>query len=180
MQRCVAALAAVAMGMGVSVAHGEAYVSLGYGYHEQDDRFFGDDRFETGDLIAKLGGRINRWFAVEMRGGSTLNSNEDRLNGTSVKGEYRQKYFYGAYVKLSGPNATMATPYLIGGYTEGKEEMDVDGGGKVTDKWYDSSYGLGIDFGVSERFDVNVEYMFYRDKDNVTLKGPALSASWTF
>ncbi|MBM1142224.1 porin family protein [Alcanivorax sp. ZXX171] len=185
MKANIAALAVPLIGLGLLSSvhadeHSPAYLSLGYGHHEQDDRFFGDDRFETGELIGKLGGRVNNWFGVEMRAGTTINKNEDDLRGLpGVKGEYAIEYFYGLYAKLSWANRTAFTPYLLGGYTEGKEKLDTDIG-EEDQKFHDSSYGAGVDMDVNERVGLNVEYMFYYDKDNVTLKGPAASVYWKF
>lgn len=179
MKRILGALAIGVFGLGVSAAQADAYLSLGYGHHEQDDRFYGHDRFKTGEAIAKLGGRVTDWFTVEMRTGTTVKDKKGELRGLGVDGKYRVNYFYGAYIKLGLPNASAFTPYVIGGYTEGKEEMKTRLGNE-DQKFYDSSYGAGLDMDLTQRVGLNLEYMFYYDKDNVTLKGPSLSAVWKF
>ncbi len=182
MKKIIGALAIPLIGLGAASAHAEntAYLSAGYGHHEQNDRFFGDDRFETGDFIAKLGGRVTSWFGVELRAGTTVNSNEDELRAyPGVDGEYAIEYFYGAYAKLGWANASVFTPYVIGGYTEGKEQLDTRFGDE-DQMFYDSSYGAGVDMDLNDSLGLNLEYMFYYDKDNVTVKGPSVSAVWKF
>lgn len=184
MKRIWGALAVVGLSCVAVSAQAGAYLSLGYAQHKQDDRFFGGDTFDTGDVVVKLGGEVNRWFGVEMRAGTTANSNKDDLRGLpGVEGEYRMRYFYGAYARLNLANPTFVTPYILGGHTWSEEKLKVHapGGGSYTDTWDDNSYGAGLDFSLSRRFGLNLEYMFYRiNDDNVTIKGPSASAVWRF
>src|SRR5699024_6299431 len=88
---------------------------LNYTQLKQDDRFFGDDTFRTGELFARIGGHINRYITTEMRVGTTVS------NKTEGDEEYRFNYHVGAYVEL-GYQFRFLRPYLLLGYTYGEEE----------------------------------------------------------
>ncbi|WP_300352100.1 porin family protein [uncultured Alcanivorax sp.] len=177
MKKLCASLVLCGLGVVSANSYADGYLAVGYAQLEQNDRFFGDDRFDTGDLVAKLGADISKYFGAEMRLGTTVISNEESVAGGDL--EYRQNYFYGGYLRARWSNKTALTPYAVLGIAHAKETLDTPAG-SFNDDWNDTSYGAGVDLDITDSLAVNAEYVLYRDMDNVTIKGPAASLVWRF
>ena len=185
MKPTIIALAVPLLGLGllspaIAGEHSPAYLSLGYAQHDSEAKLFGDRDLETGDVVAKLGGQVSSWFAVETRLGATVSDDEQDLAGyPGLETEYSIDYFYGGYLKFGVPSGLPVTPYVLGGYTEGQARLENRYGDR-TDMFYDVSYGAGVDLDVSEKLGVNLEYMVYNDEGDTSLKGPSASVYWKF
>lgn len=158
----------------VSVADG--YIGLNYTKLEQDDRFFGEREFDTGEVFARLGGHVNRYFATELRLGATLN---DKSSGRE---EYRFNYHVGAYIQV-GYQFSFWRPYLLLGYTYGEEEATLDNNIRYheeTASIKDTSYGAGVDINLGDSFGINAEYVQYYDIGDVSFKGPSAGFFYNF
>jgi outer membrane immunogenic protein len=128
--------------------------------------------FSMQTISGKLGRVWNDNFSAEMRVGFGLNDDEKivSVNGTLVPIQLGLKNFYGAYVKIGEQVKSNIYPYTILGYTRVK--------GKVkalfiedTNAESDSSFGMGIDFDLTETLKLNIEYMNYLDKNTAALSG---------
>tara|TARA_B100000676_G_C17988307_1_gene793319 strand:+ start:770 stop:1285 length:516 start_codon:yes stop_codon:yes gene_type:complete len=150
----------------------DGFIGINYTQLEQNDRFFGDDRFDTGEVFARLGGHINEYVSAEMRLGTTL------ANNSEMGSEYRFNYHAGAYLAV-GYRFGFVRPYALVGFTAGEEEVEGPTG-TFTNTIEDVSYGVGADVIVGEHFGANVEYTQYYDIGNVTYKGPSIGLVYQF
>lgn len=154
----------------------DGYIGLNYTQLEQEDRFFGEGEFDTGEVFARLGGHVNRYFATELRLGSTLN---DKSEGGE---EYRFNYHVGAYVQL-GYQFDFWRPYSLLGYTYGEEEATLNNNIRYDDATAtikDTSYGAGVDINIGENLGLNAEYVQYYDIGDVSFKGPSAGVFYKF
>ena len=115
----------------------DGFIGINYTQLEQNDRFFGDDRFDTGEVFARLGGHINEYVSAEMRLGTTL------ANNSEMGSEYRFNYHAGAYLAV-GYRFGFVRPYALVGFTAGEEEVEGPTG-TFTNTIEDVSYGVGAD-----------------------------------
>lgn len=150
-----------------SVAMAGGFVGLNYTRLQQNDRFFGKDHFDTGELFGRIGGHVNKYFTTEMRVGTTIN---EKTQGDK---KYRFNYHIGAYVEL-GYQTRLVRPYLLLGYTYGQEQVTLSRSKEEKSSVNDVSYGAGVDLYLSERLGINAEYVQYYDIGNVTYKGPSV------
>lgn len=174
----VAALAAASWCAGVQAQEfpygtPQGYVGISYAVPEQNDRFFGSDRFDTGEVVFRLGGHLNEIFDGEMRVGTTVSSK------TGGGREFGHDYMASLMLR-AGYDIGAIRPYIAVGMTYGKEWLELANGRKVKDNFDDVSYAVGADISLGARLGVNVEYMQYYDIGNVTLKGPSAGLIWRF
>ena len=129
----------------------------------------GSAEWEPTNLIVRGGVHATDYFQLEGRLG--FNLNDDDVNGVSLEVDQ----LVGVYGKLSLPNEF--SPYVIFGYSD--IDLEIDG---VSDDDDDFSYGIGLDFYVSERSAVNVEYMSYYDDsdDGVDVEITAIGIGFTY
>ena len=151
----------------------QGYVGLSYAQPEQNDRFFGDDRFDTGEIFFRLGGHLNEIFDSELRLGTTVSTKTG--NGREFGHDY-----IASLLLRAGYDMGIFRPYVAVGLTYGKEWLELAGGSKAREKFDDVSYAAGVDVSLGERVGVNLEYMQYYDIGNVTLKGPSAGVIWRF
>lgn len=176
MKKVCAAVAAAAMGMcGVAQAQDfpQGYIGISYAQPEQNDRFFGDDRFDTGEVFVRLGGHLNKVFDAELRVGTTLSSKTG--NGREFGHDY-----LASLMLRAGYDVGAFHPYVAVGLTYGKEWLELANGSEANESFDDVSYAIGTDISLGERLGVNVEYMQYYDIGNVTMKGPSAGVIWRF
>lgn len=167
----VFALAAVC-GLAQAEHRYHGFVGVSYAQLEQYDRFFGGDRFDTGEVFVRVGGRLNDIFDSELRVGATIQKEDDALQEFShdyiVTGLLRAGYQWG-----------IVRPYLAAGYTVGRERLKV-GNTKFRDRFRDFSYGGGVDVSLGQRVGLNVELLNYYDIGNLRLQGPSAGVFWRF
>ncbi|AJD46529.1 hypothetical protein S7S_00525 [Isoalcanivorax pacificus W11-5] len=176
MKKVCAAVAAAAMGMwgGVQAQDfPQGYIGISYAQPEQNDRFFGDDRFDTGDVFFRLGGHLNEIFDTELRAGTTISTK------TGSGREFGHDYIVSIMLR-AGYDIGPVRPYAAVGLTYGKEWLELANGSKFRETFDDVSYAVGMDISLGKRIGVNAEYVQYYDIGNVTLKGPSFGAIWRF
>lgn len=177
MKKVYASLALCVLGMSASNAHADGYLAVGYAQLDHSDRSFSDGEFDTGNLVAKLGADISPYFGAELRLGTTVVNHEETFGGADV--EYKQDYFYGAYLRVKWENKTALTPYAAVGAAGGRERLDGNVSGR--DNWNDASYAAGVDMDLTDRIGINAEYTQYRDDEyDISIDGPSVSAVWKF
>lgn len=171
-----AAVAMLALGVCGAVQAADrhqGYVGLSYADLEQNDRFFGKDRFSTGEAIFRLGGHLNEIFDAELRAGATVSPKE--------KGdvEFKHDYLISGFLK-AGYSFGAVRPYVAVGYTYGREKLDAGPAGREDKSFNDTSYAVGVDVSLGRQLGLNVELTQYYDIGNVTLKGPSAGVIWRF
>ena len=144
----------------------DGFIGINYTQLEQDDRFFGSDDFDTGEVFARLGGHINEYVSAEMRLGTTL------TDEASDNSNYRFNYHAGAYLGL-GYRFGSVRPYALVGFTAAEEKIE-RAVRTFKNTIEDVSYGVGADVIFGEHLGVNVEYTQYYDIGDVTYKGPSV------
>jgi opacity protein-like surface antigen len=107
------------------------------------------------DAILFTGGfSFNDWFSLEGRLGK---SEKEKDDGASLEIDN----MYGVYAKFNGRNKiSPVSPYLMVGYTRAKISL-IDEGDDLGDTISDISYGLGIDFSISENLYIDLEGVNY-------------------
>lgn len=151
-----------------------AYLGLSYYQLMQDeDRFFGEEDFSTGELMLRFGGKVTSWLGAEWRAGRTIVSEEVDDD------EYYHRYILGLYLKL-GMDVGPLYPYVIGGYTRGREIFRDDAAGTSKGIFGEYSVGAGFDLDITDSIGINVEYFHVYDVNDVTLSGPGAGLYWRF
>ena len=109
--------------------------------------------------------------------GTTANDEEQGVES------YRFQYHAGAYASV-GYRSEQARPYLLLGYTFGKEQVKlgnrITGTSKSTRSIDDLSYGAGVDIYLTPELGINVEYMRYYDIDDVSYQGPSFGLNYRY
>lgn len=155
------------------LASAESFVGLNYAVPEQDDRFFGNQRFDTGDVFLRLGAEMNDIFVSELRVGATVEPNEE--NGL----RFEHDYLYGGYVRAQYKMGAFV-PYVLAGLTWGQERIEAASGAVATAEFDDISYGAGLDLRLGDHFGLNAEFTRYYDIGNVMLRGPSAGIFFRF
>lgn len=156
-----------------SAALADGWVGLNYAVPEQDDRFFGGDRYDTGDIYFRLGANINKVFSSELRAGATVSPHEK--NGLT----FQNNYIVGGFLRASY-QTSFVTPYVTVGYIWGEETLELRGGPNATETFDDIALGVGVDIALGERLGVNAEFTRYYDIGDVMLRGPSAGLYWRF
>ncbi|MFD1007661.1 porin family protein [Oceanisphaera ostreae] len=128
------------------------------------------------DLVAlygRLGTEFTENFSGEIRIGTGLD--DDKLYGTKVE----LNYFYGAYVRGTIPVTDAFYPYAIVGFTRAELEYKVPGL-SVNDSGSDVSFGVGTDIRLTANTDLNLEYMNYYDKNDISVDGFSVGFTYRF
>ncbi len=87
----------------------------------------------------------------------------------------------GVYVKPHAEIAPGVDVYARVGYTNLSWSTKASAGGAATDKTGNSpSYGVGLNYTVTDKVTVGADYMSYYNKDSVTLTGIAVSVGIKF
>jgi outer membrane immunogenic protein len=141
----------------VGFSHGDV------GYDESDASL----DFSTNTII--LGTELSNTFAIEGRYGK--GSDDDQIYILDVEIDS----VYGLYGKFTLANETSVTPYAIVGYTKGKVKTDYG-----SDSESDFSYGLGLEFALSESIAVGAEYLVLLDKDDYEFSSANVNLIYSF
>ena len=178
MKKLSAALLVTALSLGSSAtvlaSERPAYLGVSYYQMTQDeDRFFGEDDFSTGELMVRFGGRVTSWLSTEWRAGRTISPEEVDDD------EFLHRYMWGVYARLGIPLGRLH-PYILGGYTRGQEVFKDDVEGTSKGRFGEYSYGVGLDVDVTRSIGVNIEYFHIYDVNSVTLDGPGMGLYWRF
>jgi hypothetical protein len=151
----------------------QGFVGINYAELEQHDRFFGDDRFSTGEIMLRAGGYLSPNFVAELRIGTTVM--EEESGGV----RFRNEHFVTGLLRIQkefGP----ITPYLGVGYSAVKEELPTGGDYEFQD-W---SYAIGLDLMLGEKLGINGEIFVLsldgEPNNNVDRKGPSVGVFYKF
>ena len=131
---------------------------------------------QDADLVAlygRLGTEFSENFSGEVRLGTGID--DDNLGITKVE----LNHFYGAYVRGGIPVADVFFPYAVVGFTRAELERS-NRFGSTKDSGTDVSFGVGTDIRISHNVDLNVEYMSYYDKNDVSIDGFAAGITYRF
>jgi len=126
----------------------------------------GSEEFNPSAVVLKAGYELLPFVAVELRLGTGITSG--KRESFDIKREIEAGALYGGYLKLQTGHKEF-NPYIMVGYTS--LELDVNGpvvSGDGDDE--DISYGIGVETALSEKLYLNLEYMQYYDKDDITAR----------
>lgn len=126
---------------------------------------------------ARFGARFDDYFSLEWRIGTGLQ--DDDIDVLGVNSEVSLDLFYGAYVLGGLPVTEDIYPYVLIGYTQAEVELNSRDSSDEYEE-HDVSFGVGINFDVSNQFAINLEYLQYLKEDGVELSGPALGVLYYF
>ena len=127
------------------------------------------------DAVFLSGGvGLNDWLSLEGRVGKSKKKEEDNE-------EVEIESILGAYVKLSARNKkSFISPYVLLGYARTDVDLIDEDGDDLGGSTSDFSYGLGMDFDVSERFYIDVDYINYLDKNGFDITAYSLGLNYQF
>ena len=121
---------------------------------------YDEDGFSSLSLTALsgiFGIKVNENFSVEGRLGFGIGDDDINFLGETVTVEI--DHYYGIYGRI-GAQVEQFYPYVLLGYTRGESTASALGQSFSADD-SDFSYGVGIDFNVSDTIAINAEYMNY-------------------
>jgi len=127
---------------------------------------FPDMDFNAISIVA--GQTINDNLAAEIRFG--FGTNDESLTVDGVNIDLSIDKFMGVYLKYASATTGKASPYAILGYTDAKAEGSALGV-TVSASESDISFGVGVDFGLSEETSLNIEYMNFLDTSTISADG---------
>ena len=153
----------------------EAYVGFSF---SQVDYFDTVDTYDLNAGVWRLGTNFNENFSGEIRAGFGVS--EDAVNLGTLDVNVGLDRVYGAYLRGGIPVFDSFFPYVVVGYTRGKISVSAPGFPSVSTTESDTSFGLGLDFDVSESITVNAEYMNYFDKDEAEIDAFSLGIIFRF
>jgi|SRR5690554_679268 len=158
----------------------QAYAGVNYAFVTYEEEGLSED-IDLGALVAKVGTKVNPYFAAELRAGFGVADESASVGNVSVKVEI--DYLVGGYGVLGIPNETPIYPYVVLGFTKGELTASAKGPGgsaTVSASESDISYGVGANFDLSSNVQMNAEYMNYIDKDGAEISGISVGASYLF
>ena len=123
-------------------------------------------------IFGRLGMQFNENIAAELRLG--IGIGDDTLDIFGFDATVELDTLYGFYLKGGVPVSDAFYPYAVLGYSRGEATASVPGFGSDSSSESDFSYGLGVDFIVTDYVSVNLEYMNYLDKDGSEIDGFAI------
>lgn len=150
-----------------------------YGTIDQGERFSNagiTSTIETGDIMLDMVGDVNRYTAVNLRIGTSLEGEELTVAGTPL--EVKHDRYAGVYLRLKYPVAWL-TPYVQGGFVRMKETIKL-GNTSTSDEFNDASYAGGLDIQFGERWMINAEYFLLSEKNGVKRRGPTAGIYYRF
>lgn len=120
-------------------------------------------------ITARLGAEFAQIVGLEARLGTGFTSVD--------KGDVRVKdrYHYGVYGVINLPTEIAVSPYVIGGYSYASTGID-----EMTIKNDSASYGLGLNWHVSDVVAVTGEYMRFIDNDWSRQSRASFGVKYTF
>jgi opacity protein-like surface antigen len=135
------------------------------------------DEFSLATGYARFGAQFDDYFSLEWRIGTGLQ--EDDIKVSDAKVDASLDLLYGAYVLGGFPVTEHIYPYALIGYTRAELELS-RGISTIGYEDNDISYGVGVNFDVSDTFAINLEYLQYLKENGVELAGPSLGFLFYF
>lgn len=135
------------------------------------------DDLDLRAIQLQAGYRLNRYVALELRGGVGAgdDSFHENVFGVDVNGSVEVDYMASALVKGIIPLGPVEL-YGVAGYTKAQFDLSVripayGISESESDSDGDLTYGLGVSFAPAESISLFVEYMNYYDEDSVEITG---------
>jgi len=176
---------AVAIALASTSAFAAGPVQGGYiGANYIAATFEEDDFVEDVDLDIlsfKAGAKVNPYVAFEARAGFGIG--DDSATFGSVTASIEADYLLGAYGVFGIPNESPVYPYAVLGYSKGELTLKATGPGgsaSASASESDISYGIGANLTITEKVDLNAEYMQFIDKDGAEISGLTVGAVYRF
>lgn len=151
----------------------QGFIGINYAQIEQNDRFFGDDKFSTGEIMLRVGGYLNPNFVAELRIGTTALEEEE----AGVR--FRNEYFVTGMLRAQKEIGPL-TPYLGLGYSKVNEQLPSGD----SYEFYDWSGAVGLDLMLGEQLGINGEIFLLtlngKPENNIDRKGPSVGIFYRF
>lgn len=128
-------------------------------------------------VLVIAGHQFTPHFALEARLGAGLQADSATFNGQKMTIDTNR--FIGVYGKAMLPLQGSVTPYLLLGATRGTTTSKV-AGFRERDTDTDVSYGIGLDWAVTQRASLTLEVIDWFDKDDANVRGVNLGAKMHF
>ncbi len=163
-------IAAVLVLSNASAADGaQTYIGVQYAQFEEDDL-----DLEPTAAVIRMGSLTDQGYGFEGRFGFGLSSDDVSefdpfFFGDVVTVDLEIDTLFGAYL-VGRADAGAASIYGIIGFTMIDYTIEASVGtlsGSDSDDESDLSYGFGVDFDVSDKVRLNIEYMQYIDKSEI-------------
>jgi opacity protein-like surface antigen len=151
-----------------AIATGTVVLAIAPAAQAADNLYFGADfsrMTDKGDqasaihplaLAIKGGVELTPNFAIEGRYGAGVKSDDTMFNGMNL--DLKLDYVYGLYAKGKLPLA-MASPYVLLGYSKGKETASVKALGlSMSAADHGVSFGIGVDIPITNSVSANAEW----------------------
>lgn len=160
---------------GVAVnAEIQPYAGGQYSYIEYDD-LLASEHATFNSLFVRAGAQINEAISAELRLG--IGTDDSRV---AVDADLQLKTAIGIYVRGGVQATDRIYPYIIAGWTRVKFERSIFGDGSTTASDADVSTGIGVDFSVTEKVKLNLEYMYYFDNSETEIEALSLGIIKSF
>jgi len=159
-----------------SVSANENYFGGGLSFIDYSENGIGSDASLT-TITARIGSKFNENFSGEFRAGFGIGDDTVSVFDTDVNLDLNN--YYGVYLLAGIPVSENFYPYAALGYSRGEVEASAMGF-SASESESDVSFGFGADIKVSDKFDINIEYMNYLDKNGAELSGFSLGFTMPF
>jgi opacity protein-like surface antigen len=165
-----------------SIAQADSNQGLYYGVQLLQLNYEEDDvpDLEPTALVFRLGTMLNETFGVEGRIGAGLSKDDtsfDHPNLGNVDFEVELEHFIGIYGVAQTRLGKSASIYGLLGLTSAQVEKSIDTrniSGSVSEDESGISFGVGVNFGTSDKYRFSVEYMSYLDEDEFSIDSLSL------
>ena len=158
---------------------GKSYAGAQYSFITYTENDIPD--FNPTALVFRGGYKLNKNFAIEARFGFGLGSDSQTISGINLDLEIDN--LYGAYAVGYLPVSEKLDVYGIFGVTKGKLTATASLGSlsaSVTGDDSDISYGVGVDFNVTPKIAINLEYISYFSKSDFDASALSIGANYNF
>lgn len=167
MNRFYKVISFVSLSVLSSVATADNYAGIGVVKTNYSEAAFADDDFaevNLTSLVGRIGSQFHPNFSAELRLGSSIK--DDTTMGTQVD----LASLYGAYIRAGVPITQSIYPYAIAGYTRSSFDY-ANSLGDSSESESDASFGVGVDFRLTDKVLANLEYMNYIDESGAEVNG---------
>lgn len=155
---------------------GDNYIGLNITRGQYSEDYIDED-FNPIALVAKTGYLFNDYFAVEARLGVGVVDDEQDIYGYDVS--VKLKYLMGIYGKGILNLNEQFDVYAMLGFTKAEMEAELEGYSDSSDD-SDLSFGIGVDYKLSNQLYLDFEYMSYMSKSDFDASAIAIGITKNF
>lgn len=167
--------------LGLCAAHAQFYGELGYTTVNTKTTLEGETyKSSPNALRGVVGYDINPNLSAELMLGLSLGSASVKSNGQALRDEnFKINRMVGLYLKPKMELAPGLEAFGRVGFVDAKSKWNY-GVGSDSSSVNGLSYGAGLSYALSKTVSLNLDYMHYGKKDNVTAKGITAGVGFKF